>query len=855
MDLIKLLDLANPKKVKDTINSLLTEYSSFTEQNTTATNLAINTANDALDVANATTAVASTALDNSTIALADAQTAVDTSVSAKETSDEAYTFATDAFTNSEDAVQYADQAFDNANEAMRIAEAADALAIQAQQESSNALNISNTANATAANALSIANTANTNSSNAVSTANTALATAASANTKSETAVTTANTASTTATNAVTTANSANTKADNAVSTANNANNKSDNAVLTANNALELINAAYASSEEAVNTANSAKAVAEGIDAKATQALATAGTATNTASEAKELAQSAIDQVVGSLGTKITTNGVVQTTWETTTKADKTELEGYLPLSAGSTKRLTNDLFFDNDMTRGIYFKSSTTQGDCCIEAYENNSLNLMGTSAIYIRNDYGGDYVSIENNKLYQNGKEVANKEDVSTNYIPKSGGTLNSGLQLGSTAANAFVLPANGKFKAKNTSGTTYEVFRVLSGVADFGASNLQTRFYSKGRPVIYDYSVSSPTAEQIALKKEIPDTSTLADKAEVTLLNDRISALENSNNTPQWETLLDLQEIYLSVNYDSTRDQASVNSLNNVLSYEEAFEIMRKASTKSLIKVRAEFASESFVDPIIISGIASIDYGNITGDVAQAHLIVPLGGDNNNYYYDNGSTGAKYISVNPSALVFSTGRGMSDYMYLDIYGSLNGYQMVSLKSFKIEAIDSVGGTGGGAGATIKTKSFGMNTQEEAITFYNWALDKCTNASILAVDISAETYVGKSLTTNGLKFSASTGVTSLDSYTKMYHSIYATDPQRYSCSVYWEEGYPSIMLYGGAFNTWEYYYSIGSTGYINYTGKCSTYSSVYIGSTYGYGFTALNGVDTPVTFTVYYIE
>ena len=92
-------------------------------------------------------------------------------------------------------------------------------------------------------------------------------------------------------------------AEEAVSTANEADKKADNAVIVANNAKSVADGidakatqALTNSNTAVNTANSAKQTAEAVDGKATQALANSATALETANQAKTTADSFQGQI-------------------------------------------------------------------------------------------------------------------------------------------------------------------------------------------------------------------------------------------------------------------------------------------------------------------------------------------------------------------------------------------------------------------------------------------------------------------------------------------------------------------------------------------------------------------------------
>lgn len=142
-------------------------------------------------------------------------------------------------------------------------------AIEAVADATQALSIANGIDAKATQALA-------NAIEAVGTANTALS-------ASNTALSTANTA---------------------ISTANTALSSANSAVETAENALDTAESAETKADTAITTANGAKTTAEGIDAKATTALANSQTAVSTATTAETIAQEALDQVVGGLGTKV-----------------------------------------------------------------------------------------------------------------------------------------------------------------------------------------------------------------------------------------------------------------------------------------------------------------------------------------------------------------------------------------------------------------------------------------------------------------------------------------------------------------------------------------------------------------------
>lgn len=118
MNLIKLLDIANPKKIKDTLNLLITTYDGFDDE--------------IRNIAKAAQKDASDALDNSEEALSTVNTANANASAAKQTSEEALTMIEAADQRSEEATQTAETALDNANTATQTAELAMNLATQAK---------------------------------------------------------------------------------------------------------------------------------------------------------------------------------------------------------------------------------------------------------------------------------------------------------------------------------------------------------------------------------------------------------------------------------------------------------------------------------------------------------------------------------------------------------------------------------------------------------------------------------------------------------------------------------------------------------------------------------------------------
>lgn len=98
------------------------------------------------------------------------------------------------------------------------------------------------------------------------------------------------------------------------------------AVATANSSkVESASAKAESAQAKVECANALK-VANGIDEKATTALTKSTTAENVSVESRKIAQEALSQVVEGQGSKVTVNGVVQSTWNADLKAEVTSLQ-------------------------------------------------------------------------------------------------------------------------------------------------------------------------------------------------------------------------------------------------------------------------------------------------------------------------------------------------------------------------------------------------------------------------------------------------------------------------------------------------------------------------------------------------
>ena len=134
MELIKLLDIANPKLIKDTLNRVSQDYEAFRVEIEEAANAALNTAVTANDSANA---ALTTVTDYETIVIGSAQD----SSSARLVAEEALAMITQADERSQEAALLAEQSFTEAAEAVQTSELAMNVANEAKSTVDQALDI------------------------------------------------------------------------------------------------------------------------------------------------------------------------------------------------------------------------------------------------------------------------------------------------------------------------------------------------------------------------------------------------------------------------------------------------------------------------------------------------------------------------------------------------------------------------------------------------------------------------------------------------------------------------------------------------------------------------------------------
>lgn len=134
MELIKLLDVANPKLIKDTLNRVSQDYETFRTEIEEAANAALNTAVTASDTAN--TAL-TTVTDYEAVVMESAQD----SSSARLVAEEALAMITQADERSQEAALLAEQSFTEASEAVQTSELAMNVANEAKSTVDQALDI------------------------------------------------------------------------------------------------------------------------------------------------------------------------------------------------------------------------------------------------------------------------------------------------------------------------------------------------------------------------------------------------------------------------------------------------------------------------------------------------------------------------------------------------------------------------------------------------------------------------------------------------------------------------------------------------------------------------------------------
>ena len=219
-----------------------------------------------------------------------------------------------------------------------------------------------------------------------------------------------------------------------------------------------------------------------------------------------------------------------------TKADKTDLDNYLPLTAGPDKKVTGDLYVqDGTNTKNLYLGKNARLRDNGAGAFvistsgslyfrpsgdgnatngleltssafkpQSNEGNSLGTS--------GSRWKEIHGTAIYQNGKQVANKEDIPTdyaasshshtkaditdfshthtkseitdfdNYLPLAGGTLTghlTGPSFTGRLRGTDTRSANGAPSTYQTSAYGISEFQEFKGASTIGAPNTNEKSF----------------------------------------------------------------------------------------------------------------------------------------------------------------------------------------------------------------------------------------------------------------------------------------------------------------------------------------------------------------------------------------
>lgn len=468
------------------------------------------------------------------------------------------------------------------------------------------------ANQTAIEANTFAQEAKDNASTALETANSAASTAASSNNTAQDALSTAQ-------SAVTTANSAATQATQAVNTANAASLRAEDAIATAN-------AAKAESAAAKNTATQAETTANASNT-------TAASANDTASEARRIAQNALNLVTERQGSQVIIDGVFVDTFNADTKADldyvdrqiaaligaapetldtleevakaikenetvvdalnaaigtkanKADLDSYLPLSGGT---MTGALYFANNNFIKGYTTASTLRnligvnsssaielGDIsanidvkAASAFRPTSNNATGLGTSELQ------WKEIHGTTIYQSGKQVANAENLSavtdatlssdsktltvtkrdgTSFDFKGGSDITSidGLAGGNLTSDVSV---NNKAKM-TTDGYVVGTWLQSTNTADIGNSNW-TDVWVNHSGWLYKRN-KSDFINDLGLNNYVPTTRTINSKAlssNITLNNKDVGALPDYTITISHQTAGNPRMVkFVSVNYAS--------------------------------------------------------------------------------------------------------------------------------------------------------------------------------------------------------------------------------------------------------------------------------------------------------------
>ena len=438
MDLFKLLDVSSPKIIRDTLNKTVTAFNILEEYVT-------DTANNALSNSEAARIAAEQSLQNANNAVDTANNAEEQSRSATEIATTALGTANTASANAVNALEVSNRALLESVQAVTISNTASANANNALEKATTAVNVSDTANANASTAL-------TNSTQAMNTANTA-------HQKAEEAIATANESKTESASAKGVADTAEANSISAVNTATTAANTSATAEQNALAALETAQEALrhvigstgtqvSVNGEAVTTFNAdVKADVTYVDQKVADLI---GSAPDTLDTLAELSGALRDNkdiikvLEDAISTKANASDIMtilatkansaDVNTALTLKADASALSNYVTIdnteqTISGTKKFTAN---NNTFTRTLVLGAGTPINFIGMGSGTYNTAALVcnatdkfgvecpresdsGSAAIipFRIGARGGQLGILQAGNIYQNGKQVANKEDI----------------------------------------------------------------------------------------------------------------------------------------------------------------------------------------------------------------------------------------------------------------------------------------------------------------------------------------------------------------------------------------------------------------------------------------------------------
>lgn len=589
----------------DTISILVGLYNDLKTDVTDKADTALSKATTA--EANVITAIntANDAYNTSAEALSDVQAAVNTSINAVEAAEIATVLSEEAMAIAEDASDRADEAKLEAYEAMRIAEAADAFAVSAEDKSTQALNIAQLASTTA-------NSANTKADNAVASINTALDNANSAKQiATEAAATVASKASTDyVDNALKeyynkstidtmlenvsvdlsgyyTKTEANVIADRVLSLAiGHADTEIAKLIDSAPETLDTfkeIADAFAEDQEVLDTLNAAiglKANQTSLD-ETNQTVSTMKTKLDGIEAGAEV--NTVNSVNGKTGTvALSAEDVGALPSDTPLfSGNYNDLSNKPTLFNGNYNDLTNKPTIptnNNQLTNGAGYITASRPAGAGIEFKSKDATHFMlygnpQVSELYAQikqTDGTNHYVKVMDlaGKLYSNNKEVAIKDDIPTDYLPLSGGTLTGVLGVKENGSGILYRSAHQDYYAgtnyrnngneavcfENKNPVTSWIFRTYNPLEQNTLWNNTTpSMQIKNQRVTINKLIPSATdasynldvggtanatelyqdGKQVANKEDIP-TSYIKD---ATVSNDKLTVTKNDGATFEFE------------------------------------------------------------------------------------------------------------------------------------------------------------------------------------------------------------------------------------------------------------------------------------------------------------------------------